>query len=195
MSKEWETRYQQGDTPWDKGAASPPLVDWLRSQSMTGSVLVPGCGAGHDVRILAAQGAAVTGLDVAPSAVRLAQQHPVVRNETYVEADLFNLPEAFHGAFDWVFEHTCFCAIPPSRRVDYVAAANLALKPEGRLLGVFYLESGWDHPDEGPPFGVKIDALRDFFTPHFHWQQDLVPQSAYEGRHGRELLVEMQKTS
>jgi len=195
MNLEWEHRYQQGDTPWDKGAASPPLVDWLKSQSITGRVLVPGCGTGHDVRLLASQGATLTGLDVAPSAIRMARQHPLARNEEYVEADLFNLPAAFHGAFDWVFEHTCFCAIPPSRRLAYVAAVNLVLKPNGRLLGVFYLEPGWDHPDEGPPFGVTSDALREFFTPYFHWERDLVPQSAYAGRDGRELLVEMQKVS
>ncbi|MFM8766042.1 MAG: thiopurine S-methyltransferase, partial [Spartobacteria bacterium] len=47
---DWNTRYVAGDTPWDKGTAHPALVARLQNQPLKGSVLVPGCGAGHDVR-------------------------------------------------------------------------------------------------------------------------------------------------
>ena len=33
MSTDWEAQYQANDTPWDKGEASPGLVDWLAAQS------------------------------------------------------------------------------------------------------------------------------------------------------------------
>src|SRR5258706_15583140 len=62
----WEGRYQAHDMPWEKGEASPGLVDFLAEMDpspqpspllkgrgraiVRGTVCVPGCGTGHDVR-------------------------------------------------------------------------------------------------------------------------------------------------
>src|SRR5579859_2043797 len=71
---DWENRYQTGDMPWEKGAPSPGLVDFLSAHPdlPKGTVCVPGCGTGHDVRAWARAGFDATGYDIAPSAVRLA---------------------------------------------------------------------------------------------------------------------------
>src|ERR1043166_9113599 len=52
-SESWESRYQSGDMPWEKGAPSPGLVDFLAAHPALprGTVCVPGCGTGHDVRV------------------------------------------------------------------------------------------------------------------------------------------------
>src|SRR5271168_4912958 len=52
MPTDWEARYQTGDMPWEKGEASPGLVDFLAGHPDLdrGTVAVPGCGTGHDVR-------------------------------------------------------------------------------------------------------------------------------------------------
>jgi methyl halide transferase len=52
---DWESAYVLGETPWDKGFASPPLSWFLQLGQWlpAGRVLVPGCGRGHDVRLLA----------------------------------------------------------------------------------------------------------------------------------------------
>jgi hypothetical protein len=65
-----EARYQSGDTGWEKGAPSPGLVDFLAAhpELRRGSVCVPGCGTGHDVRAWAQAGFAASGFDLAPSA-------------------------------------------------------------------------------------------------------------------------------
>src|SRR6266446_5862054 len=57
-SSVWENRYQTGDMPWEKGAPSPGLVDFLAAHPdlPRGTVGVPGCGTGHDVRAWAAAG-------------------------------------------------------------------------------------------------------------------------------------------
>ena len=49
---DWEKRYTEKDTPWDKGEPAPGLVDWLKSQNLDPDirVLVPGCGCGHDAQ-------------------------------------------------------------------------------------------------------------------------------------------------
>lgn len=72
---DWQSHYERNETPWDRGGPSPALVDWLAEHRMSGRVLVPGCGHGHDLAALAGSGAGeVHGLDIAPGAVALAQE-------------------------------------------------------------------------------------------------------------------------
>lgn len=191
MPADWESRYETGDTPWDKGAPHPALVDLLRESPVAGRVLVPGCGTGHDVRALAAAGAEVTGLDIAPRAVRAAQVFERVAGESYVVGDLFDLPEAMRGSFDCVWEHTCFCAIDPALRERYVEAVAGALKPGGNLLAVFYLDPGHASPDEGPPFAVSVAEVDRLFLGHFELVREWPPPATYPGREDRELMRSM----
>jgi cyclopropane fatty-acyl-phospholipid synthase-like methyltransferase len=182
----WEQLYQTGDTRWEKGEASPGLVDFLAAhpELPRGSVLVPGCGFGHDVRVWAGAGFAATGLDIAPSAVRGATERTTAglgacfRLADFLAAE----PDA---QFDWLFEHTLFCAIPPARRDDYVRAALRWLKPGGQVLAMHYmLREGAAEP----PFGVSQEELMERFAPHFDLVQGFVPRS-YANRTGLELLL------
>jgi SAM-dependent methyltransferase len=93
-------------------------------------------------------------------------------------------------AFDWVFEHTCFCAIDRDLRDDYVLAAHAALKPGGHLLAVFYLRPWAENEDQtqGPPFGTSEAELDQRFGSRFTVLESFVPEVSYSGREGRELL-------
>jgi methyl halide transferase len=188
MPTDWESKYQASDTPWDKGAPSPGLLDFLAEHPVSGRVLVPGCGLGHDVRALAAGGAEVLGIDIAPSAVEAARKFPHVGRESYEHADLFALPPSMRAGFDLAWEHTCFCAIDPAMRPAYVEAVADALAPGGHLLAVFYLDPGNDHPEEGPPFEVSIAELDRLFLPRFTLVREWLPARAYPGREGREWM-------
>jgi SAM-dependent methyltransferase len=190
MPTNWEERYRTGDTPWDRGGPSPGLVDYLALHELDGRVLVPGCGFGYDVRALATKRNYVLGIDVAPSAIRGARRFLRKACEEYRLADLFALPREFTEAFDWVWEHTCFCAIDPSRRSDYVRATASALKPGGHFLGVFYLDP--DHGD-GPPYPVTIGELDALFGGVFDYLEGWVPASTYPGREGCELIRLLRK--
>ena len=187
MPADWEERYRSADTPWEKGAPHPALLEFLRREPVAGRGLVPGCGFGHDVRALAATADEVIGLDVAPSAIRGAKAHPVVGGERYVQGDLFVLPAAMRGSFDWIFEHTCFCAIDPARRADYVSAVAGALRPEGRLLAIFYMNPGLDPGESGPPFGTTPAELDELFGARFQTLREWSPPATFTGREGREL--------
>jgi len=181
---DWEARYLAGDTPWDKGCAAPPLTDFLTRHPITGRVLVPGCGPGHDVRAIAIQGAEVTGLDLSETALRFARSFPPAGSETYEQGDLFALPKEWDGRFDWVVEHTCFCAIPPVRRADYVGAISRVLKPGGHFLAIFFLDPG---VEQGPPHGATKEEISGLFDHDFELLEEWIPEKNFEGREGQEL--------
>jgi SAM-dependent methyltransferase len=188
VATDWEDHYQRGETPWDKGAASPGLVGFLETNTFGGRVLVPGCGVGHDVRALAPGAEEVVGIDIAPSGITAARAFPSRGRERYEVADLFDLPAEFHGSFNGVWEHTCFCAINPSQRAAYVDAVAGALKPGGHLLAIFYLDPGNDSAEEGPPFEVSLQELDRLFGARFGLLREWLPDDSYPGREGREWI-------
>src|SRR5512143_3634068 len=127
MSRDyWEERYRTGDMPWEKGAPSPGLVDFLAAHPdlPRGSVIVPGCGTGHDVCALARAGFTATGCDIAPTAIRLANEQSAAVGvaATFHQCDFLRDPPP--ERFDWIFEHTLFCAIQPDERDSCVAAVR-----------------------------------------------------------------------
>ena len=183
---DWEKRYAEKDMPWEKGEPHPALVELLQRQPIHGLVLVPGCGFGHDVRALASTSDSVVGLDIAPSAIQTARRHPEVGGESYLVGDLFALPPRLRGTFDWVFEHTCFCAIDPARRAEYVTAVATALRPGGHFFAIFFLDPDLDPGETGPPFGISADELDALFLPEFHLLHEWVPAATFPGREGRE---------
>lgn len=198
---DWEQHYQDGHTPWDKGAAAPPLREWIRSNASTlnGSVLVPGCGLGHDALEIAntTEANEIVGIDISPSAVEAARKESSSNRISFELADLFNLPPSQRDRFDWAWEHTCFCAIDQNLRSDYVSAIHGALKKSGRLLAVFYLNPyDNEHPREsGPPHGTSMDELKRLFVESgkFELLESYVPTESYPGRQGLELTAMLQK--
>jgi SAM-dependent methyltransferase len=181
----WEHRYQTKDMTWEKGAPSPGLVDFLAAHSdlKRGTVCVPGCGTGHDVREFAKAGFTAYGFDFAPSAIPLAEEKTkaIGLNAQFQLADFLRAEPP--QKFDWLFEHTLFCAIQPRDRDDYVRAVLRWLKPGGNYLAVNYFDCG---PD-GPPWPTTCAEQLERFSPHFELQADWTPRS-YPNRAGRERM-------
>src|SRR5262249_16793255 len=170
----WEDLYQKGDTRWEKGEGSPGLVDFLAEHPALpkGTVLVPGCGFGHDVRSWEKAGFDATGLDIAPSAIRLSQERTPEGVRATFRLGSFLAHQPF-ARFDYVFEHTLFCAIQPAERDAYLAALKRWIKPAGTYVAVFYLI-----PDEdGPPFGTTREEIKRRFGDDFELLENWVPRS------------------
>ena len=183
---DWEALYQAGDTQWEKGEPSPGLVEFLAAHPglERGSVAVPGCGMGPDVRAWVRAGFDAEGFDLAPSAIRQSEERTAAAGLKAKFTQLNFLTESPPRTFDWLFEHTLFCAIHPSRRDEYVVAALRWLKPGGQLLAVNYMI----RDTEGPPFGTPQQELMERFLPHFDLIQGWVPRS-YPNRTGLELML------
>jgi len=188
MPTDWQQRYESGDMPWEKGIHCPGLEDFLAESVVSGRVLVPGCGYGHDARALANSSGhpEVVGVDLAHAAIAGARSFPNPPNLTFVQGDFLASTDGPAGSWDWVWEHTLFCAIDPHERTRYAEAVAHALKPGGHFLAIFYLDPG--HTEPGPPFGVPKQELDTRFGPAFELLREWVPARAYPGREGRELL-------
>ena len=163
----WESRYLSANAPWDLGEPTPPLVSFLQQAiaPKSGKIIVLGCGQGQDAVFLAQQGLTVTAVDFAPSAVQATQNLAASKEVTLtvMEQDIFSLKENHKNQFDYLFEHTCFCAIAPECRQDYVELAATLLKPNGALYGIFFTHNR----DGGPPWATTIAEVKELFSPYF----------------------------
>ncbi|KAK0387188.1 hypothetical protein NLU13_5501 [Sarocladium strictum] len=159
----WDALYAEAYHPWDRASPSLALSDLLSQRSdlipssasafFTGSgsrrrptALVPGCGLGHDVLLLAARGYDVWGVDGSGKALEGAKRREEelkkreasgeleevfqVQGELgtergdvhWVVADFFKdgwekgLGAEGSGSFDLIFDYTFLCALPPSAR-------------------------------------------------------------------------------
>lgn len=161
----WEDRYQTDSTGWDRGGASPQLLNWLESElSPPARVLVPCCGRGHEVIELAQRGFDVTALDYAQSALdSLASSQA---NQPWscelVQADVLTYQPA--QPFDAVYEQTALCALHPDSWARYEAQLASWLRPGGRLYALFMQA---DTPG-GPPFHCAEADMRKLF-PEQRW--------------------------
>jgi SAM-dependent methyltransferase len=166
---DWEKRWQAGQTGWDLGAASPPLIEYadqIPPEKRDRRVLIPGCGNGYEAIHLLENGFSdVTMVDIAPTAVERLQKRldgavPGWQNHLQVLcADFFTL----EGPYDLILEQTFFCALEPVQRPDYVQKMHSLLAPGGTLAGVLF-----DRDFEGgPPFGGHSEEYRALFEPLF----------------------------
>ncbi|MDO4681377.1 MAG: methyltransferase domain-containing protein [Lautropia sp.] len=204
----WENCYRSGKTPWERNRPNPQLESWIRtgrlspiiaSDARPGSnddsrvvrVLVPGCGSGQEVVLLAEWGFDVVGLDYAPAAVAQArdllralltsrQSGRVARAEV-LQADLFEYaPEV---AFDAVYDQQCLVAIHPSRWPAYADRLHQWLRPDGELLlvldhdltqAVAESQARAGEPRRGPPYDLSLDQLKAVFSPdRWEWPDAL----------------------
>lgn len=190
---DWEARYQTGDTPWEKGSPHPALAKLTEIPPPAGAILVPGCGFGHDVLMLARlwPDRLVLGVDIAESAVTGARARCAAQNNVRIlHADyLADSPVLASGVFGMIWEHTCFCAIPPSLRADYAASAARLLAPGGLLLGVFFLRLS--RASDGPPWNCPEEELREVFRPYFDVEVLGPTPATFAGRESEEFAVRM----
>jgi len=170
----WQSRYDQGQTGWDRGGVSPTLVQWLAAGDLHPCrILVPGCGRGHEVVALAKAGFEVTGIDFAPAAVaavraRLGSEGLVAE---VVPSDLFAYQP--DRPFEAIYEQTCLCALPPERWTEYEQRLAAWLIPGGRLFAAFMQTDSAD----GPPFACRPEAMRALFAAErWDWPERLEPQ-------------------
>ena len=163
----WQAHFDDGHTPWDRGASNPQLARWMAGDELSPCrIAVPGCGSGYEVVSLAQSGFDVTAIDYAPAAIartRAALDAADVR-ATVIEADV--LAWSPSESFEVVYEQTCLCALHPDHWVAYSRQLRAWLRPGGRLFALFMQAArpgAGDGVVAGPAYHCDINAMRALF--------------------------------
>ncbi|MGB8857544.1 MAG: methyltransferase domain-containing protein [Burkholderiales bacterium] len=163
----WNVRYAENSTPWDAGGVPPALQRYVSARGDVGSVLIPGCGSGYEVKYFHDAGWKTLAVDFSPLAVERAQSNLAGLSHLVELADFFQRDFSAEK-FDLVYERTFLCALPRKHWPQYARRMAQILAP-GRSLAGFYFFS-----DElkGPPFGLQPDELQTLLSPHFNLLDD-----------------------
>ncbi|CAD6567119.1 MAG: hypothetical protein ASARMPRED_000506 [Alectoria sarmentosa] len=183
----WSDLWDKGDfLPWDRGMPNPALIDILTDQrDLLGTcfvedefgskrrkrALVPGCGKGYDVLLLASFGYDASGLEVSETAVKRCYEEQKAnglkypaRDESsgagavkFMRGDFFGTDWMINiegdGKFDLIYDYTFLSALPPSLRPDWALRMAQLLAFKGNLICVEF-PSAKDPLIGGPPFAL-----------------------------------------
>jgi 2-polyprenyl-3-methyl-5-hydroxy-6-metoxy-1,4-benzoquinol methylase len=169
----WQERFEKNETGWDRGSASPQLLNWLGSGALQPCrIAVPGCGSGWEVAELAGRGFDVTGIDYTAAAVE--KTRALLFGRT-LEAEVLQADVLTHQPqtlFDAIYEQTCLCAIHPEYWIQYAKQLHAWLKPEGSLWVLFMQMMRPAATEQGlivgPPYHCDINGMRALF-PESQW--------------------------
>ena len=188
--EKWEADYRGKTDGWDLSGPTPVLRRLAESGRFPpGRMLVPCAGRGYDAREFARHGFDVTAVDFSSTAIR--EMKRLSDPEAPIEIlqhDMFTLPRALDGMFDYVLQYTCFCAIDPKRRVDYAELVARLLKPGGVYIDLAFPLDG---RLGGPPFAVSEAEIVGLFEPRGFMlvSQEKPEESVSPRRNAEELLI------
>ncbi|KAF2841884.1 S-adenosyl-L-methionine-dependent methyltransferase [Patellaria atrata CBS 101060] len=175
QTSQWDALWKAGDfLPWDRGGPNPALIDILNDRrDLIGDpeidaaqdsdsqkrkrALVPGCGKGYDVLLLASFGYDAVGLDVSESALEVCRKYAAsdeiagkypVRDPALGKGDVkFVLGDFFKdnwvdeanedwavGNWDLIYDYTFLSALPPSLRPAWSGRMSDLLAANGILI-------------------------------------------------------------
>jgi len=186
----WEEDYQRGTDGWDLGGPTPVFKRLASSKHFKpGRMIVLGAGRGYDAREFSRHGFEVTAVDFSSYAVE--QMHKLVDPQAPIkilQRDIFTLVPELNGAFDYLLEYTCFCAIDPKRRAEYADLVTHLLKPDGLYIDLAF---PFDQRKGGPPYTVtEVEILDLFLNRGFKLISREKPfDSVKPRRHAEELFI------
>jgi len=160
---DWAAHYAAADTPWDLGGAHPELSQRLSDGTLAppragARVLVPGCGHGHDALALARRGWHVTAVDLVADLEETLRRELSRRGGRFLRSDALTVEAGPEGLFDLVWDHTFFCALPPTLRRAWGARAAALAAPDSRYVALVF-PCGKAASDGGPPFGMTTEDV------------------------------------
>ncbi len=168
----WTRKYEESESPgFDLGMPHPALEDIEKTLKLPKSkIAVLGCGSGHDAAFWANQGHIVHAFDFSENAIALAKEkYPETEHLQFHQTDVFQLGQEHHEAYDIVFDHTLYCAVPPVQRAELVKQWLKLLRPSGKLIGIFFQMRKMG----GPPYGGSQWELQQRTKKKFrtlYWQ-------------------------
>ncbi|KZV89719.1 S-adenosyl-L-methionine-dependent methyltransferase [Exidia glandulosa HHB12029] len=174
----WDVAWQEGTTPWEIKTQQGPLKTFLESAKTlvpkSGRAIVPGCGRGWDVVLLAElTDLQVMGGDLSPTAIRAANDYLSKNTSSAADRISFEVIDYFkyqipaNDRFMLAFDFTFFVALDPPMRPQWGAKINEYVAPGGILIALVWPID--PTRNTGPPHGVTVEAYESVIGPN--WEQ------------------------
>lgn len=184
--KYWDNRYIQGTTGWDAGAITTPIktyVDQIENKNI--AILIPGSGLSHEAEYIYKAGFNnVHVLDISSKAVEgFIHRFPRFPKANIHIEDLFK----HEGSYDLIIEQTCFCALNPTLREEYLKKISNLLKPNGKYVGLLFDFKPLN--DDGPPYGGDAVYYADLLEKYFKILKIERCYNSISPREGNELWI------
>ena len=190
----WNDCYANNQIGWDLGKITPVFKDWCDKLTENKSIFVPGSGNGYDPLYFAKKGHNVTAVDFSSIAVENMSKKAISKNIdiNILKEDIFNLNSCHFSQYDYVVEYTCFCAIDPNKRLDYIKIMNDVLVKNGELVGLF-LPLLKDKSEGGPPFSVNLEEILEQFSKYFKVVKSIKHPLSIKSRFENEQYIHFKK--
>jgi SAM-dependent methyltransferase len=165
LLERWDGYYRNGRRPpWNNDMpAAPVLQEAIEKKTIKPCrVAVLGCGSGSNAIYLAKNGFDVTAIDVAPTALGIAQADAKKAGVKvrWMLADVLALPQ--DKPYDLIFDRGCYHNVRYVDAEGFVASVKQLCRPG---TGVFLLSC---NRDKAP--GIREKTMRDDFTQAFDFE-------------------------
>ena len=162
MLERWDRAYRRTRMPgWDVGRAASELKKIVDDGTIRpGRALVLGCGTGTNAVYLASKGFAVTGVEVAPTALVLAerQARKAEVRVRWLVADVTAMGEM--EPFDFIFDRGCYHHVQLYNSAGFVKTVDRLTRSGGHFL---LLAGNANQPRHGgPPRVDETKLVHDF---------------------------------
>jgi len=172
----FDASYQGGTPPWDIGRPQPAFVRLAEAGEVRGRVLDVGCGTGEHALMAAGRGLKATGIDAAPTAIRLAREKAARRSldARFEVWDALDLP-AFGEQFDTVLDCGLFHVFDDDDRVRFLTSLRGVVVPGGRYFLLCFSDK---QPGDWGPRRIRQDELQHCFA--VGWRIDSIEDTVLE---------------
>lgn len=157
----YELIYRFSKPRWDNDQIPLQVAQLASEKRHIGKALDLGCGTGSHSIFLAQQGFTVTGIDISPTAIRLAREKALqaaVKAEFIVQ-DVTRL-DLLHGPYDVALDVGCLHGLNAAGQQRYAAGLPRLLPSSGILLV-------WGMDPQGMGLGLTPERLEKLFRTAF----------------------------
>lgn len=169
LLERWDRAYRGGQVPgWDVGRPDSILREVVQAKIITpGRTVELGCGTGTNAVYLAQQGFEVSAIDIAPTALALAEKKAAAAGVKvrWLLADVLSPPRLEPA--DFIFDRGCYHGVRQSNAAGYVAALARLSRPGTRVL---ILAGNANELRSGGPPRVAEEQLRKDFSADFEFE-------------------------
>jgi SAM-dependent methyltransferase len=205
LKNQMETIYRElapDKIPWNLEEPPETLVNLVESEWILPCKAVDlGCGAGNYAVWLASKGFDVTGVDISPKAIELANRLAGKKGVQchFMARDLMGEPGELAASFDFAYDWEVLHHVFPEHREKYVRNIHRIVRPGGKYWSVCFSEQDTDFGGgekyRKTPLGTTLyfsseEELRELFEPIF--RVDKLNTLEIAGKYGPHKVIAAQ---